>query len=66
MLVRICEDIFSDSNNDSELDDLFTFFKKGKHQLILNDPDDFLAFNDSTWKESLKGDNSKLILRGLK
>lgn len=66
MLVRICQDIFSDSNNDSELDDLFTFFKKGKHQLILSDPDDFLAFNDSSWKESLKGDNLKLILRGLK
>lgn len=66
MLVRISQDIFSNSNNDSELDDLLTFFKDGKHQLILNDPDDFLAFNDSTWKESLKGNDLRLILRGLK
>lgn len=66
MLVSIRQDIFSNPNNDSELDDLLTFFKKGKHQLILNDPDDFLAFDDSTWKKSLKGDNLKLILRGLK
>lgn len=66
MLVSIRQDIFSNPNNDSQLDDLLTFFKKGKHQLNLNDPDDFLAFDDSTWKESLKGDNLKLILRGLK
>lgn len=66
MLVSICQDIFSNPSNDSELDDLLTHFKKGKHQLILSDPDDFLAFNDSTWKQSLKGDNLKLILKGLK
>lgn len=66
MLVSICHDIFSNSNNDSELDDLLAFFKYGKHQLILNDPDDFLAFNDSTWKKSLKENDLRLILRGLK
>jgi hypothetical protein len=66
MLVSIRQDIFSNPKNDYELDDLLTFFKKGKHQLILNEPDDFLAFDNSTWKVSLKGDNLKLILRGLK
>ena len=66
MLVRICYDIFSNSSNDSELDDLLAFFKYGKHQLILNDPDDFLAFNDSTWKKSLRGNDLSLIQRGLK
>lgn len=66
MLVRICQDIFLNQENDSQLDDLFTFFKLGKHQLVLNDPDDFLAFNESTWKKSLKGDNLKLIQKGLK
>ncbi|WP_310555515.1 hypothetical protein [Flavobacterium sp.] len=66
MLISICQDIFSNSSNDSYLDNLLTFFRLGKHQLILNNPDDFLSFENSTWKKQIKGDDLKLITRGLK
>lgn len=66
MLVNICEDIFINSNNDSDLDNFLIFFKLGKHQLVLDDPQDFLAFENSTWKKQIKGDDLKLVLRGLK
>ena len=65
MLVRVCEDIFSNPSNDSDLDNLLSFFRLGKHQLVLNDPNDFLAFNDSTWKKHLKGGDLRLIKKGL-
>ena len=66
MLVNIKHDIFFFSVNDNDLNDFLHFFKSGKHQLVLNNPDDFLAFENSTWKNSLKGDDLRLILKGLK
>lgn len=66
MFVSISHDIFSNSVNDSELDNFLPFFKFGKHHLTLNDPNDLLGFENSTWKKQLSGDNLKLIIRGLK
>ncbi|MEC4050312.1 hypothetical protein OX284_012790 [Flavobacterium sp. SUN046] len=66
MLVKVSKEIFENTMNHEGLDDLLVFFKFGRHHLVLSDPEDFLAFENSSWKKSLKGDTLKLIQRGLK
>lgn len=53
MIVTIKAEIFNNSNNHSDLDDLMHFFRKGKHKMNLKKKVDFDAFDNSDWTETL-------------
>lgn len=53
MIVTIKAEIFNDSNNHSDLDDLMHFFRKGKHKMNLKKKEDFDAFDNSDWIKKL-------------
>ncbi len=62
MQVRIHKDIFNDSSNNDSLNDILTFFRQDRHQLILDDYDDIEAFKNSIWaKNELNSRDLKLI-----
>jgi len=62
MLVRIHKDIFDDSSNYDNLNDILGFFRQDRHQLILDDYDDIEAFMKSSWAvEELNSRDLKLI-----
>lgn len=53
MIVTIKAEIFNNSNNHSDLDDLMHFFRKGKHKMNLKKSEDFYAFDNSDWTKTL-------------
>lgn len=53
MIVTIKAEIFNNSNNHSDLDDLMHFFRKGKHKMNLKKKEDFDAFDNSDWTKTL-------------
>lgn len=61
MQVRILKDIFDSGKHLDELDNLLTYFRKGKHVLFLDDIDDINAYEDSEWKKGLNPRDLKLI-----
>ncbi|WP_395044658.1 hypothetical protein [Flavobacterium sp.] len=53
MIVTIKEEIFNNPKNNSDLNDLMHFFRKGKHRMHLKKVGDFIAFENSEWKKTL-------------
>ena len=64
MIVTINKDIFSDSKNIPGLNDLLSFFNKGRHRMNLNKSEDFKAFENSDWKKSLKRSDIDFLKEG--
>ncbi len=65
MIVTIKADIFSDPNNNDELENYMPFFKKGKHRLHLKKYQDLKAFDNSEWKKGLKPSTRDLLMESL-
>lgn len=61
MQIRIHKDIFDDSSNNDDLNDILSFFRKNRHQLILDDYDDIEAFKMSSWQKELNPRDLKVI-----
>jgi hypothetical protein len=53
MIVTINAEIFNNPNNNSDLNDIMHFFRKGKHTMNLKKPGDFVAFENSEWTKTL-------------
>jgi hypothetical protein len=53
MIVTINAEIFNNSKNNSDLNDIMHFFRKGKHTMNLKKPGDFVAFENSEWTKAL-------------
>lgn len=53
MIVTIKAEIFNNSKNYSDLNDLMHFFRKGKHRMNLRKSADFIAFDRAEWTKSL-------------
>ncbi len=53
MIVSINASVFNNSLNNSDLNDLMHFFKKGKHRINLKKAEDFSAFENSDWTKTL-------------
>ncbi|WP_342084821.1 hypothetical protein [Dyadobacter sp. OTU695] len=61
MQVRIRKDIFNSEQHLDRLDNLLTYFRKGKHAMLLDDIDDIDAYENSEWKKGLNSRDIKLI-----
>lgn len=53
MIVSIKAEIFNNPSNHSDLNDLMHFFRKGKHRIHLKKKEDFDAFENSKWTETI-------------
>lgn len=65
MIVTIKSEVFNDSKNDSDLNDLMHFFRKGRHRLYLKKAIDFEAFEKSKWKERLSKSDVDILKEGI-
>lgn len=61
MQVRILNDIFNDSSNNDELNNLLTFFRIGKHKMVLDNDDIIESFKNSSWKEEINSRDLKVV-----
>lgn len=61
MIVTIKAEIFNNSNNHSDLDDLMHFFRKGKHRMNLSKTADFIAFDNSEWTKKLSRSDKDIL-----
>jgi len=61
MQVRIRKDIFNNEQQLDRLDNLLTYFRKGKHAMLLDDIDDIDAYENSEWKKGLNSRDIKVI-----
>ncbi|OWP84293.1 hypothetical protein BWK59_06160 [Flavobacterium davisii] len=65
MIVTIKSEVFSDSKNNSDLNDLMHFFRKGKHRMHLRKASDFDAFDNSQWKRQLSRSDIDVLKEGI-
>jgi hypothetical protein len=65
MIVSIKADIFNNNKNSSDLSDLMHFFKKGRHRMNLRKIDDFSAFENSQWKQTLSRSDIDFLKEGM-
>lgn len=65
MIVAVKADIFNNSNNNSDLNDLMHFFRKGKHRMHLKKIEDFNAFENSKWKQTLSRSDIDFLKEGV-
>lgn len=65
MIVSVKADIFNNADNNSDLNDLMHFFRKGKHRMYLKKIEDFNAFENSKWKQTLSRSDIDFLKEGL-
>lgn len=65
MIVSIKAEVFDNQRNLSDLNDLMHFFKKGRHRMYLKKIDDFTAFEDSKWKQTLSRSGVDFLKEGI-
>lgn len=65
MIVSIKADIFNNTTNSSDLNDLMHFFRKGKHRMHLKKIEDFNAFENSEWKKTLSRSDIDFLKEGI-